>query len=301
MDTPYRFRPNQPVSWFSSTLHRSNQHCLYCGALVGVGSSVRSDREHLVARHFVPKGSLDATAFNFIFRACMTCNRLKGDAERHVSSVSLFNSPGRAENSEVDAIAAHKATSDFHPAKPGIRVADSSISRTYDSRFGSARLSFGMVGPPQIDAIRACTLACNQIQALFSLVTTRNPRVSDDTILLRANYWHYLGIYSWRDWGNVQLTELSRRICAWPVVLRITTAKGYFRAILRATEKTPDEWFWGLEWNRSIRMVGSIYRDDSKPAVFDDLPMFDWRQIAPNARMREEVPQPEDQDLLFGE
>jgi hypothetical protein len=299
-DGPYGLRPNQPVSWFRRSLRGSNQNCLYCGAVVGTGASVPSDREHLVARNFVPPGSLDDTAFNFIFRACMECNRRKGDAERHVSSVTLLNSPGRAEDSTVDAVATHKSENDFHPGVPGVRVADAVLHRSYKTQFGPAEITFDMAGPPQLDLAAACTLACHQVQALFSLVTTQDPRDGATTTLLRADWWRYLGVYSWRDWGNVQLAELCQRVDDWPIVLRVTTANGYFRAIMRATDTTPDEWYWGLEWNKSHRMVGSIFKEDQAPDAFRDLPLFAWSQVTPKSRMRKEVPEPPGKDYLFG-
>lgn len=301
METPFRFRPNQPVSWFSANKRRSNQHCLYCGAFVGVGSTVPSNREHLVARNFVPPRTLDAVAFNFIFRACAACNALKADAERHVSSVTLLNSQARADNPAVDALAEHKGQSDYHPELPGVRVADASISRTITGSFGPANFSFGLIGPPQLERHRAAILACNQIQALFSLVTTRDACDGDQTVLLRAAFWHYLGMYSWHDWGNAQLVELSRRVSDWPIIARITTAHGYFRAILRATDSSPDDWFWGLEWNRSVRVVGTLYRGDQVPDAFQDLPELNWRQVGPNTRMHEETPESPGRDHLFGE
>ena len=301
MDRPFGFRENQPVSWFRRSPQTSNQHCLYCGVFVGLGSPIPSDREHLIARNFVPPGALGDTSFNFIFRACIECNRRKGDAERHVSSVTIFNSPGRTSDASVNAAAIRKGASDFHPHMPGVRVADASHHRTYKTNLGPAELSFSMIGPPQVDNEAVCTLACYQVQALFSLVTTADPREGKTTTLLRPDLWRYLGIYPWRDWGNVQAAELCKRVRAWPIILQFSTANGYFRAIMRATDGPPDEWFWGLEWNKSLRVIGSIFEGDEAPSAFRDLPMFTWSRVTPNLRIRAEVPEPDGQDLLFGQ
>ena len=301
MDSVFGFRPHQPVSWFATDKRRSNQHCLYCGEFVGQGSAIVSNREHLLARRFVPPGKLDATSFNFIFRACVDCNGRKADAERHVSSVSLNTSRGRIEDAAVDAAAAHKAATDFHPSAPGKRVRDATIEHTVGGRFGSAEFSFKLAGPPQLETERACLLACNQIQALFSLVTTRDPRYAESTKVLPASNWHYFGIVPWSDWGNAQVVEIANRVRNWPVIARITSANGYFRAVLRPHEEPEREWFWALEWNRSVRVIGGIFSEGMDPPLFADLPSLPWKRVGPTTRMRAEIPEPDDVDLLFGD
>src|SRR5947209_19886080 len=109
MSDVFGFKRGQPVTWYNKDLTKSNQYCLYCGDFLGIGSEVASDKEHLIGRNFVPKGSLDSGGFNFIFRACQSCNGRKSSAERHISSVTLFNSPGRWSDEDVDALAIHKA------------------------------------------------------------------------------------------------------------------------------------------------------------------------------------------------
>ena len=93
------------VSWHHYNPELSNACCLYCGQLVTGTDAVQSDKEHLIARNFVPLGSMDGHPFNFIFRACRACNARKAAAERHVSSITLFNSPGRATDSRANTAA----------------------------------------------------------------------------------------------------------------------------------------------------------------------------------------------------
>ena len=45
----------------------------------------------MIGRNFVPSGTMDGDAFQFLFRACQECNSRKADAERHVSSVTARN------------------------------------------------------------------------------------------------------------------------------------------------------------------------------------------------------------------
>jgi len=90
---PFRSRGERPIVWFRHGREHSNHCCPYCGRLVGPDSPVASDKEHLVARKFVPSGRLAGNAFNFIFHARRDCNGEKAGAERHISTVTLLRSP----------------------------------------------------------------------------------------------------------------------------------------------------------------------------------------------------------------
>ena len=178
----FRFRENQPVTWYRKSKAQSNQHCLYCSAFVGVGSEVGSNKEHLIGREFVPKGAFDGgQKFNFIFRACEHCNGKKADFERHVSSVTLFRSPARADDEQIDARAAHKAAHDYHPDKKGVRVQDA--GGQHDVQLGP-NFTFGLVSPPQLKGEYVKQLALHHVQGLFSLLTSADPRDPQSTRLL---------------------------------------------------------------------------------------------------------------------
>ncbi|WP_313053453.1 hypothetical protein [Pseudomonas lopnurensis] len=64
---------------------------------------------------FLPLGSMGSDAFNFLFRACVPCNTLKAVAERHLSSVTLLNGPGRQRDPQAAAASERKALNDFPP------------------------------------------------------------------------------------------------------------------------------------------------------------------------------------------
>ena len=147
---PFRFKENQPVTWFHKNHARSNQYCLYCHRPVCIGD-VASNKEHLIGRSFVPDGSLEGgKAFNFIFRACVECNNEKAEAERHISSVSLFTSLGRVDEN-INALANRKAATDFHPIQQGKLVKDASVEKSIEIGRGNFSAQFGLVGPPQLD------------------------------------------------------------------------------------------------------------------------------------------------------
>jgi hypothetical protein len=106
-------------------------------------------------------------------------------------------------------------------------------------------------------------------------------------------------VFPWRDWGNHQVVEIAKRVKSWPAIANIETADGYFKAIIRPHEEEGREWFWALEWNRSYRVIGGIYRDDTVPPIFADLPELNWNQVAHSKRMRKQIPLPDDEDTLF--
>lgn len=295
----FRARGNGPIVWFRRNRKQSNHFCLYCGRFVGPGSEASSDREHLVGRNFVPRGQLHSTSVNFVFRACRKCNAAKGEAERHVSTLTLFRSPSRVTDPLVDQIAAHKASRDYHPLENGKLVADAFVNQelVVPTVLGTMKLT--LVGPPQLDWRSVCFLAVRQIQALYALVTTVDPRIADLSRILPPDNVIVFGYYNTADWGNPQVLELARRTEEWDCPLRMVTAEGYFRAVLKRAEDADGGWFWGLEWNQSLRVFGAIGDPEDPPSwLVSDLPDAGWEN-AGVARFRREVAIKEDEDAFF--
>lgn len=288
---PFKYQPNRPVVWHSRHLRHSNQHCLYCGEFVGARSPTPSDREHLVARNFVPAGTLDSLGFNFIFRACRECNANKAAAEGHISTVTLLNSPAREDNEGIDDLARHKASRDYHPHFKGTLVQDAIVEQTIAGRIGPAAFSFTMVGPPQLDHQKVALLACNQVQALFSLATTEDPRDPNKSRFLPPQCWRLWGFCSPQDWGNPQLVELTRRATAWATVVGIIAADGFFKAVLRQNPDCAEEWFWALEWNKALRIAGVLGNKGEESPLLHDLPPLGWKSLPDGSgRFRKDVP-----------
>lgn len=288
----------ETVSWFNRKPAQSNQHCLYCGVLVGKGATVLSNKEHLIGKNFVPTGSLGSGSFNFIFRSCRECNSRKGSAERHVSSVTLVNSPGRVNDERVDAVAKRKATRDFHPDKKGVPLGQATDNHSVEFRYGTLSMKFGLTSPPQVNLPAAQLLAFNHIQALFALVTTEDCRVPEKMRLLPQVQFRYFGHYGYQDWGNPHLITLAKRTDRWSCRANISAADGYFRAILKRSEG--QGWFWALEWNRYLRVVGAIVQENESAELFEALPNVEWKPL-PNGsgRFRAETPLVEEADHLF--
>lgn len=295
---PFRFKENQPVTWFHKDHARSNQYCLYCHRPVCTGD-VASNKEHLIGRSFVPDGSLEGgKAFNFIFRACVECNNEKAEAERHISSVSLFTSPGRVDEN-INALANRKAATDFHPIQRGKLVKDTSVEKSIEIARGNFSAQFGLVGPPQLDQSYVQLLAFRHIQGFFSLITSDNPTVAEGTRLLPHEHWWFGGSFPHSDWGNVQIKEMAQRVEAWETPLNIVTANGFFKAVIRCSPNANGPWFWALEWNKSWRLFGGIFDTKNHPAEFKNLPLLERKRLGNSMTMYQEVRLEEHEDKLF--
>jgi hypothetical protein len=243
-----------------------------------------SDKEHLIARNFVPKGTLGGQSFNFIFRACRQCNSRKADAKRHVSSVTLFDSPGRLESASVNDVASRKGRNDFHPKKLGVRIEDAHERVSPNTTFGAASIKFGMVGPPSVDKDRVKEVAFSHIQGLFSLICTEDYLDPLKMRLLPEDHFVGFDCYTFRDWGNPRAVEITNRVRDWDCFANVDSAQGYFKAIMRRSDRG---WFWALEWNRQLRVLGGI--SESPMKLFEELPDEGWAPTE-RGRMRQLVP-----------
>lgn len=284
------------VSWYERSGLYSNRVCLYCGTAVGGPDDAPSNKEHLIGRNFVPLGTLGSSAFNFLFRACEKCNERKGVAERHVSSVTLLNGPGRHEDPRAADAAERKASRDFHPDKPGVAMGHAQDHMTISWAHAGLSVATGFAGPPRANDAAVQQLALNQVQALFTLLTTRDFRDLSTMRLLPPENVALLGSYGRSDWGHPHLIEVARRAASWPCHANVVSADGYFKAVMSRHESKG--WFWALEWNKFLRVAGGIVRDDM--SLFENLPDEKWFSVPGSGdRARVEVPLEDDADTLF--
>ncbi|MDA3972040.1 MAG: hypothetical protein PF442_11885 [Desulfobulbaceae bacterium] len=305
MKPVHKFRKNQPVVWFDRKKEKSNQYCLYCGVPVGIGSEAPSNKEHLIGRQFVPTGSFqEGSQFNFIFRACEVCNSNKSELERHVSSVTLLNSIHKQEKREYVERAISKASRDFHPLKPGVLVKDATDTHVFKFNIGALSMKFEATSPPQVSQQYIRELSFYHVQGLFSLITSKAPDKESGTCLLpESNFWFHRA-YNHGDWGNAELTELSKRAEELRCYANINTADGNFKAMLCRIIDKPGCWFWALEWNKHLRVVGGIYSHEECPMIFEGLPAESWKSFGKGSdgvtrRIKEETPLDESNDILF--
>lgn len=287
---------SEPIKWYHRDPGKSNQHCLYCGAFVGSGSATASNEEHLIGRRFVPKGTME-NAFNFSFRCCLFCNGRKAEIERHISSFSLLRSPSLATNEIARRSAATKASNDFHP-ETKVRMGDAIEKQTLEFKFGGATFTFGLTGQTPAATNYIPELAAYHIQGLFSLLTACGPPPDHQIRLLPIDQIQVQGFHPHSDWGNPQLVEIIRRTASLPLCASLHSGQDHFRACLRRSEN--DGWFWALEWNKSLRVVGSIYTAGETSPLFMELPELRWRNLPDGSgRMRQEQHSPDLGELLF--
>jgi hypothetical protein len=271
---------------------------------VGDGSVLESNKEHLIGREFVPTGAFDGgDLFNFIFRACKECNDEKSVMERHISSISIFNSPVRAISSAHNDLAQRKASKDYHPSKKGTLIKDSGDQLKFTCKFGPANISIGASSPPQANPEHIKFLAFRHVQGFFSLITSRNPLIAEGTTLLDFNYFFFHSSYGYADWGNPQLAEIMERMREIPCYVNIETANGFFKVIMRRSPCEFGEWFWALEWNKSFRVVGAISQSGRLPTIFQNLSELKWTNLGIQdgaiTRIREEISLNPEHDILF--
>lgn len=300
----FRYKQNQPVNWFNRSPSKSNQHCLYCGRFVGEGADIESNKEHLIGRDFVPTGEFDnGRAFNFIFRACKRCNDEKAEAERHLSAVTLYRSPARKEAEKYNEIAHRKGKRDYHPDKRGTLLQDSGDNFDVVANGFGLKMTFGIKSPPQASPDYIDFLAFKHVQGLCSLILTTNPLNAEETRLLSYECFHLFGSFSHADWGNSHMLAIIERTKEMPCVLNVSTANAFFRAILCVDRENTGEWFWALEWNKHLRIVGAISPCRETPKLFRDLPALSWNALGSQnevqTRVRMEEPLQDGQDTLF--
>lgn len=282
----------EKISWYHDSDAASNRQCVYCARQVTSTGALRWDKEHLIGNNFVPSGTMGATAFNFLFRACRDCNASKAVAERHLSSVTLISGTGRHEDPRAEQRARRKETNDFHPSKPGVAMGDAAETLSVLGSFGTASLAFGLTAPAQAVEAHVHKLALRHVQGMLALITTRDYR--QQVNVLPPSLVLLMGRYDRKDWGHPWAVEVADRVADWPCYANIVSADGYFKVIIRCNEQ--QGWFWALEWNKYTRVIGGICH--AAMAIFDGLPDEGWFST-PAGRMRVEIPLVDEDDVLF--
>ena len=102
-------QPGPEVTRFpSNRVHRlHNVVCPYCGAAL---TNANREKEHVIARNFVPRGKLHAQ-WNLILNACGACNKRKSGYEDDISAISMQpDAYGRFGSDDPDLVAESQRT-----------------------------------------------------------------------------------------------------------------------------------------------------------------------------------------------
>lgn len=233
------------------TIMIANTLCPYCGGELRARDRTR---DHVLARKFVPQGTLVNSA-NIGLWACSICNGLKSQLEDDISAITMLpDTNGRfARNDErLRRSSARKARGSVSAATRK-RVEHSHPRMNLNLPIQNASLNVGFTGHPEIDDERAAQLAWMQLQG-FWFFQGFDRSLGWGARLTAADF-HLVGLVSRADWGNPQIRAFESEMKSLDPQLHAVLAEGYFRATVR---RYPGEQTlaWAVEWNEAFRCFG---------------------------------------------
>lgn len=276
-----------------------NVTCAYCG--VAFSDLMPSEKEHVIGRRFVPKGTLDRQ-WNLLLRSCRRCNGLKADLENDISAITMHPAAyGGHVNDDprLHAEASRKAQNSIS-RRTGKPVAVGENPLKVGTKFGPAVFDFSFAMPPQAQEDRLYELARYQVGGFFYLTTFDEGTARGG--LLPGGFYPLAAVRK-ADWGNPQMRWFMDTTKAWRWRVHAIGADGYFAIATRRMSETQDLWSWALEWNQNFRLVGFFGRDDLVTELAKSIPALNMRTMheAPgrSLRYRIEVPLADTDDTLF--
>jgi hypothetical protein len=275
-----------------------NVICPYCGVVL---TKATSTRDHVIARGFVPKGTLE-DHWNLIVNACQKCNVRKSDLEDDISAITMQPDVlGRhfGNHPQLALDAAHKARR-AHSRYTKKLVGDSSSKVKIRGRLmGCLDLTFDLVGQPQISDERAFELALRHFQAFFFFITYDHQKN-------RGFWWKGsyapIQVVSRTDWGNALACRFMEETHSWEHRVLAVSAEGHFKQAIR---KHPIDVVWSLtaEWNENFRILAACGDDASLQRFLQRLPKLELKTVFQSQdaglKVRTEKPLAEEADTLF--
>ena len=276
----------------------ANVTCPYCGSSIDRSSRTK---EHVIGRRFVPVGTLN-NCWNLIVWACLRCNKVKSDLEDDISAITMhFHTVGLSpmDDSIVQMEAKRKGVNSFS-RRTGKPVAESAAKLNIHGKIGSYIEVNGLfTAPPQLDDQRSFELARLQMIAFFYFLTYN--KIKNVGHFWQEGFYPIQGAIK-SDWGNPVHRAFMTEIVNWDYRLVLTTASGYYRAIIRR-HPSKDCWAWAVEWNDCYRLVGFFGDFSASKEIADRLPDLPVHSILESQNQwlryrREEMLLDED-DILF--
>lgn len=276
-----------------------NTTCPYCGTKLAKDTI---DKEHVIARRFVPRGKLDRS-WNLIVNSCRSCNRIKADLENDISAITMQpDAVGRFGHSDPTGRSEAMRKAEHAYSRIAEKLVKNSHVQTkvHVSFAHNASASFGFVGPPQLDRNRVYALAQLQLMAFFYWITFC-PEEG------RGGWW--IGEFypiievNRADWGNPVILAFTSAVVDWEPRLLASTRDGFYKVAIR---KHPSSmcWSWALEWNHALRLIGFFGDGKEVQPIVEKFPKVEWRTMPKKrnttVRYRRESPLPADScDKLF--
>lgn len=287
-----------------SMMRLDNATCPYCYEKI---SRRKSEKEHVIGRNFVPKGSLNAQ-WNLIVRSCNKCNQEKSLLENDLSVITMWPSPTETEIDKrlIEEIRRRRKAKS---ARTGKWVSESEESSTIKAQImQGCESTFGFTGPPQFDRDRVAQLARFHVAAFFYLMTYDRPS--------RIGHPIHSGLLfdsavRKSDWGNPRLLGFQDLIADWSCRAHAVGADGYFKLIIRrnlAMDENTPLWAWAVEWNKGVRAFGFFGDREQVQKTVDQLPILQMKVLEQGVdpekgpytrRFREEIRLMESDDRLF--
>lgn len=291
---PLKMRQNQPEVL-------QNVTCCYCRTPL---VDVASDKEHVIARGFVPIGTLQ-NSWNLIAQACKRCNNRKSDLEDDMAVLSLQHYPFDGTDLVYDAHVREclEKASRTHSRHSKKAVSDSVEELTLEMPLGPAGvMTVGLISAPQVSDDRAFALANMHATAFFYLLTYRDEE-------RRGSFWPGGGFFTAdvaarSDWGNPIQRWFIDTARPWHPRLVVVAAQGFFNVAIRKNPDVP-VWSCALEWNEGIRVVAFFGEKEPALALGRGMPrLFTEQHVIQRSTeritsYRTEVPISADEDRMF--
>lgn len=275
-----------------------NVTCVFCGELL---TPETATKEHVIGRRFVPKGKFE-NSWNLIVQACHSCNNKKSDLEDDISAITMQPTVGGEHHDDDEILVAEakrKGKNAFsRRTKKPVKDSHETVKVNVPLAPG-ANMTLTLTSAPQLDEARVYELAGMQLCAFFYFITY-NPSTR------KGAYWRH-GCYavmgvSRLDWGNAVHKAFMNSVADWEPRFLGHAADAFFSIIIRR-HPTAECWSWGLEWNKSYRLVGFFGDKSAAQEVARAFPVIEPppRPTTPdnNLYYRREITLHEDEDLLF--
>jgi hypothetical protein len=283
----------------AKVLKLRNATCVYC--LREFGPELQSQAEHVVARRFVPTGSLNGI-WNLIVHACEACNAKKSRWEDHVSAVSFqADAYGRhaADEVAVRAEGVRKARGSVSP-RTGKTIANSDEAFRLRGSSSNGQIEVELKSPAQMHHETATQLAFAQIAAFFYFN-------SYDKVERKGRRWigqfAPIDVVHRADWGNEQVNWFSSHVAAWDHRFWGATANDFFKVLIRRAPNDENLWAWALQWNCAYRVYGFMGENRLLDEVIASVPPLRFAELRTDDgsvfRFRKEVPSLGDDGMFF--
>ena len=292
MDEMSAFNPEKPVCL-------PGRFCTYCGKDLNRRSSTK---DHVVARNFVPEGTL-VSGFFLQVRACRPCNDRKAALEDDISLITML--PDTAGNYARDDERLRRTVA--RKAKGSVSAATRRLAALSYNKIDASMplgdgvsLTYSGIAMPSIDDQRIGRMAYYHVQG-FRFFGTFNSELGRGSWIQPADFL-VLGHLIEADWGNPRIRHFMTDTSAWEPICIAILADGYFRLVLRK-HPTLELRSWALEWNGRLRVFGVHGEEGARDAFAAGMPKvrpdFIWGDTTNGFATRIDTPISDEDDDLF--